>query len=176
MGCASLEKSVACWVHNVTQSFIQEVLITDLICQFAPCWIMFPALQPFRVEIGLIYLNLNVKILFFSKQREMCTITLKIEIYSHSPSNNFLSKNLFKYLFYNLALNYFLCRKLLKGIDQSLRFLTQFDNICICMKTVKLIKIVCFCCWQVLFLVLQYLQKLPSAPQILGVEHQYFIR
>lgn len=83
-------------------------------------------------------------ILFFSKQREICTITLKIEIYSpDSRSNNFLFKNPFKYLFYYLALNYFLCRKLLKGIDK-IRFQTQFDNICIYMKTVKLIEIVSF--------------------------------
>lgn len=45
MGCASPERSVSCWVHNITQGFIQEVLITDLISQFAGCWIMFPALQ-----------------------------------------------------------------------------------------------------------------------------------
>lgn len=45
MGCVSLEESVSCWVHNITQSFIQEVLITDLICWFAGCWNMFPALQ-----------------------------------------------------------------------------------------------------------------------------------
>lgn len=40
-----LRKVLLCWVHNITQSFIQEVLITDLICRFAGCWIMFPALQ-----------------------------------------------------------------------------------------------------------------------------------
>lgn len=40
-----LRKVLLCWVHNITQGFIQEVLITDLICQFAGCWIMFPALQ-----------------------------------------------------------------------------------------------------------------------------------
>lgn len=40
-----LRKVLLCWVHNITQGFIQEVLITDLICRFAGCWIMFPALQ-----------------------------------------------------------------------------------------------------------------------------------
>lgn len=74
-------------------------------------------------------------ILFFKKQREIRTISLKIEIYSpDNPSTNFLYKNAFKYLFYYLVLNCFICRKLLKVIDQSLRFQTQFDN----MKTIYL--------------------------------------
>lgn len=85
MGCASLEKSVACWVHNVTQSFIQEVLITDLICQFAPCWIMFPALQPFRVEIGLIYFNLNVNDPIFLKA--------KGNVHNHSENRDIFSQS-----------------------------------------------------------------------------------